>query len=234
MKNLVLFLIVCSISFHSLATTKKVISFNSAKKKLYSKVYNNAGKTIYCDCDWSAKKTDLNSCGLQSSFSKKHSKRAKRIEAEHIIPASWMYKVNKKTRQCHIDAKAKKQNPRKYCQKYDQEYKQAHNDLVNLYPAIGQINADRSNKPFLEHVSNKVKTYGQCDIKIGSRGIVPPTNKRGDIARIAFYMHETYGVTYSKRQLSLFNKWHKEDPISAQEKAHNNKIVKIQGFGIKQ
>jgi endonuclease I len=47
-------------------------------------------------------------------------------------------------------------------------------------------------------VENK---YGkQCDAVEGKRGFVPPDHRKGDIARIAFYMSKTYGVIYSKRQ----------------------------------
>ena len=219
------------ISTGSVANSK-VVSFNTAKNKLYSKVYNNSGETLYCDCKWSNRKTDLNSCGLQSYFPKKQGKRAARTEAEHIIPASWMYKVNGKTRQCVIDAKKVNESPRKYCQKHDNNYKQAHNDLANLFPSVGQVNADRSNKPFVDKVKNKVKTYAQCDIQIGSRGMVPPSDRKGDIARVGFYMQRAYGISYSKRQLELFKKWDRQDPISKQEIAHNKRVVKAQGFGI--
>lgn len=211
-----------------------VVSFSTAKKKLYSKVYKNSGETFYCGCKWSAKKTDLNSCGLQSYFSKKQKKRAARTEAEHIIPASWMLKVNNKTRQCAIDSKKVTDSAREYCQMQDIDYKQAHNDLVNLFPAVGQINADRSNKPFVDATKSKVKTYGKCNIEIGSRGIIPPTDKKGDIARVAFYMTEKYGVTYSKRQLKLFKQWDNQDPISKQEIEHNKRVIKVQGFGLQQ
>jgi len=234
MKIIIVILSISLISTASIAATNKVVSFSTAKKKMYSKVFYNTGETLYCGCNWSARKTDLNSCGLQSFFPKKQRKRALRTEAEHIIPASWMLKVNNKTRQCASDSKAVKDSARKYCQKHDLDYKQAHNDLVNLYPAVGQVNADRSNKPFVDVSKNKVKTYGKCDIEIGSRGIVPPSNKKGDIARVAFYMTKTYGVTYSKRQLELFKKWSKQDPISAQERAHNKRVIQVQGFGLQQ
>ena len=92
-----------------------------------------------------------------------------------------MPKVNNKKRQCVIDSKVSKDSPREYCKKHDLDYKQAHNDLVNLYPAVGQINADRSNKPFVDIVKNKVKTYGKCYIQIGSRGVIPPKNRKHGI-----------------------------------------------------
>lgn len=109
-----------------------------------------------------------------------------------------------------------------------------HNHLVRLHSVFNQVHAERSNKPFVETVKNKRKTYGKCDIAIGSRGIEPPVNKKGDIARVAFYMGETYGVTYSKRQYELFKQWDNQDPISEQERAHNLRVIKAQGFGLKQ
>lgn len=231
-KTLLISALLLTLSLPVSASSTKVVSFTTAKNKLYSKVLNNSGETLYCACDWSNRKTDLNSCGLQSYFPKKQRKRSLRTEAEHIIPASWMLKLNNKTRQCAIDSKNVKDSAREYCQKHDVDYKQAHNDLVNLFPAVGQINADRSNKPFVDIAKTKVKTYGKCDIQIGSRGIVPPKSKQGDIARVALYMSEQYGVTYSKRQLELFKKWNHQDPISPEERAHNKRVIQVQGFGL--
>lgn len=233
-KEIVISALLLALSLPASAASSKVISFNSAKKKLYSKVYDNSGETFYCGCDWSKKKTNLKSCGLHGVFSKKHRKRSLRTEAEHIIPASWMLKVNNKARQCVADSKKVKDSARKYCQKHDLDYKQAHNDLVNLFPAVGQVNADRSNKPFVDVTKGKTKTYGECNIEISSRGIVPPPNKKGDIARVAFYMNETYGVNYSKRQVKLFKQWDEQDPISPEERTHNKRVIKVQGFGLHQ
>ena len=206
--------------------------FSKAKRKMYSQVFNNRGSTLYCDCSWSKKKVNLASCGLKNYFPKKRRKRAARTEAEHIIPASWLLKVNKKYRQCAIDSKLHKKSKRDYCSKYDPEFKKAHNDLVNLYPTVGQVNADRSNKPFLDKIRTEKDRYGKCNAISGSRGFVPPANRKGDIARVAFYMAKTYGVVYSNRQQKLFEAWDKLDPVSDEEREHNNRVVKVQGYGI--
>lgn len=213
-------------------SAQSVDGFGAAKKKMYKKVFNNSGETFYCGCDWSKKKVDLKSCGLGGYFPKKRLKRAKRTEAEHIIPASWMLKVNKKFRLCTIDAKALKKNKRDYCRKHDIGYKKAHNDLANLIPAVGQINADRSNKPYLDKVKVVKEGYGKCTAVSGKRGFVPPDQVKGDIARVAFYMSKTYGVVYSKRQSDLFSKWNALDPVSDNEKAHHKKIIQVQGYGL--
>lgn len=234
MRNFTIFIILLfSCSAFQVAAKESVYSFSTAKKKLYKAVYPNNGDTFYCGCDWSKKKVDLQTCGLQSYFPKNQRMRSLRTEAEHIIPASWLLKVKGKSRQCVLDAKEKGERPRKYCQKNDKNYKQAHSDLVNLVPAVGQINADRSNKPFLDTVKNKSKSYGKCNIEISSRGIVPPNDKKGDIARIAAHMSNKYGVTYAKRQQTLFDKWAELDPVSQEEIQRNNQIIKTQGYGLK-
>jgi len=229
-----LFLLTLVISGVSLNISAAQIpsSFKKSKIKLYKSVYQNKGQTFYVGCIWNKKKVDLASCGLENSFSSKHKKRALRTEAEHIIPASWLYKKNGKYRPCYLNAKAQKISARKLCQIEDSEYRKAHNDLVNLRPAVGAINAARSNKPFSESVSGKkVTTYNGNGkrITITSRVAIPDNSLRGDIARVALYMQKTYGATYSKRQISLFTKWGSEDPVSTEEKALANKINSIQG-----
>ena len=216
----------------TLAADRPPVSFQKAKKNLYTKIHSNTGDTFYCGCTWSKKKTELNSCGLQSFFSKKERKRAARTEAEHIIPASWMLKKNKQFRQCVIDAKKQKISPRKYCQKHDIEYKRAHNDIVNLRVVVGQINADRSNKPFVDEISKGKETYGQCGVSTNTRGFSPAAEDRGDIARIAFYMMQAYGVAYSTRQLRLFEQWNTNDPITPEERLLHKRIIQVQGYGL--
>jgi len=219
-----------------LEAKESVYSFSTAKKKLYRTVYQNSGETFYCGCGWSKKKKlDLKSCGLQSYFPKSQKVRSERKEAEHLYPASWLLRVNGKDRACVKIAKEKGQSPRKYCQKTDRNYKQAHNDLVNLVPANGAINQARSNKPFVEAVNRNSKGYngyGRCDVEIDSRGIIPPADKRGDIARVGAYLSHKYGLKYSKRQQLLFDKWAAQDPVSKEERARNQRIIKVQGYGL--
>ena len=45
-------------------------------------------------------------------------------------------------------------------------------------------------------------------------------------------MSNKYGVTYAKRQQVLFDKWAALDPISQEERDRNNRIIKIQGYGL--
>ncbi len=67
--------------------------------------------------------------------------------------------------------------------------------------------------------------------KVSSRVAIPDISIRGDIARVAFYMRDTYGVTYSKRQASLFNEWDRQDSVNEEEVLLNKRIMKVQGVG---
>lgn len=218
----------------STANADIATSFTKAKSNLYKKVYPNAGQTFYTNCEWSKKKVDLASCGLANAFPKKHMNRASRTEAEHIIPASWMLKKNKTERSCVAESKSNRYSPRRYCQKHDQDFRNAHNDLVNLRPTVGQINANRSNKPFSKSLSgsNPVTYRGNGKtFKVSSRVVIPDISIRGDIARVAFYMRDIYGVTYSYRQVAIFNEWDKQDAVSEEEILLNARIMKVQGKG---
>jgi len=103
---------------------------------------------------------------------------------------------------------------------------------MNLVPAVGQINAIRSNKPFSEKLSGEGKqTFRGKGLVFSStsRVVTPDKRIRGDISRVAFYMMERYKIQYSKRQLNLFKKWDKEDPIDKTEQSRIARIKKIQG-----
>lgn len=238
--NLIKASLVLAIIFSSQAQAQGMSSFSKSKKVLYSKIYPGSGKTIYTNCHWykthgNKKIIDLESCGLQNAFPKRQMKRAKRVEAEHVIPASWGYKNNGFWRSCAIDKnRPRGVSRRKYCQDVDPGFKKLHNDLIGLFPSVGQINADRSNKPY-SSVKNGSKPHtfrgNGKEITITSRVAVPPKEMRGDIARIAFFYQKEYGVTMNQRQKSDYLAWDKADPISSEEIARNNRIKKAQGWG---
>ena len=77
--------------FNSALAQRLNLNFNSAKGYLFritSKL--DEPKTVYCSCDITITKKwyypNLESCGYIIQYS--NPKRAKRIEAEHIVPAS--------------------------------------------------------------------------------------------------------------------------------------------------
>ena len=105
-------------------------------------------------------------------------------------------------------------------------------DLHNLQPAIGELNADRSNYRF-SMLGGEPRNYGACDFEVDfkERKAEPPPNVRGDIARTQFYMADRYGLKLSKQQKRLLQTWDSSDPIDNWESQRNIKIEAIQGNG---
>ena len=220
------FLLLANASFAS-----SPASFSKAKKIMYQKIYSDHQQTFYCGCDYSNRKANLNSCNYQV---RKNKKRAQRTEAEHVVPAYWIAKLTPEGRACWAQGtKLKGTSGRKYCLKNNKQFKQAHNDLMNLVPAIGEVNGDRSNYRF-GMIESEARNYGSCDIEIdrsgkrGSRRVEPAVNVRGDIARIYAYMSNKYGLQLSRQFKQLMNAWNKLDPVDGWEEVRTNRINFIQ------
>lgn len=184
------------------------------------KIHQNVPGSLYCGCKivWHGKKgiPDLSSCGYKI---RKNKNRAMRIEWEHVVPA-WEFGHNKT---CW------KKGGRKKCIN-DKLYQKIEFDLHNLQPAIGEINADRSNFKFNE-LNTNIKKYGNCDMKIDfkKKEAEPPERAKGKIARTYFYMSKTYKITLSKKEKNLFKIWDIKFPVTKWECKRENLIFQIQG-----
>lgn len=99
---------------------------------------------------------------------------------------------------------------------------------MNLVPAIGEINGNRSNYSFTA-LEGEPRVYGTCDFEVDfkARKAEPAPEVRGDIARIYFYMQDTYDLQISDKQIQLFTAWDKEDPIDDWER---EKLKRIAAF----
>jgi len=102
-------------------------------------------------------------------------------------------------------------------------------DLHNLVPALGEINGDRSNYPFVDNIAGEIRRYGSCDIEIDNKKVEPPDYAKGFIARAYLYMDAVYNIGLSQAELSLMNQWHTTNPPDAWEIERNNIIFKYQG-----
>ena len=192
---------------------------------MYSKTYKDDKITLYCGCEYDNKKPKLTACGYDSSNMGQAS-RATRTEAEHIVPASWYGQ----TRACwRTNVCPNKQN-RECCYAIDYTFRVAHNDLFNLAPAIGQVNALRSNHPYAE-IPGEDRNFGSCDFEFENDEAEPKSDIRGDIVRIYFYMKQTYGLTASQQDETLLQTRSQADPLDATELARNNRIKAVQGSG---
>lgn len=103
-------------------------------------------------------------------------------------------------------------------------------DLYNLYPAIGAVNAGRSNYNF-SMLPQAKPSFGSCALKIDNRKVEPPEAARGVIARTYLYMEQRYKrYKMSKQQRKLMQVWNKQYPVSEWECERAMRIHNIQGY----
>ena len=189
-------------------------------KKVLPAVFSGLEEDFYCGCPYTGKAMDLQACGYQV---RKNLERASRLEWEHVVPA-W---VLGHQRQCW------QQGGRKSCTKTDDVFRMAEGDLVNLVPAIGEVNGDRSNYSFGAWTRNPEPMYGQCRTIVDFKGrrAQPREEVRGRIARIYFYMHERYGLKMSRQDSQLMCAWARSYPVDGWERERDARIVRVQGSG---
>lgn len=206
------------------------------------KVYKNHQITFYAKCKYNYKdKNNMinrNSCGYKpkNEYTKsgKINKRARRIEWEHVIPAENFGRGFKcwslGDEQC-IKKNNKSYKGRRCCSKVNQKFKLMQADMHNLVPAIGELNAHRSNFKYMQ-IPGEKRYYGKnidFEVDFKRRWVEPADDIKGDIARTYFYFEKTYGMKISKQQKRLLTIWDKNDPVDNWEREKNNLIYKYQG-----
>ena len=119
---------------------------------------------------------------------------------------------------------------RQCCEAEDPVFETAHNDLHNLFPAVGEVNGDRSNFNWGMVEGNK-REYGACPIEVDEsiRRAEPPDAVKGNVARVMFYMEDTYGFKLSDQDRKLFTVWSKQDAPDAWEIERNQRIAAVEG-----
>jgi|SRR5690625_423311 len=201
-------------------------SFEQAKTVSRQHVYHDRTEsgTFYCGCNWqwvgrSGGRVDFSSCGYEV---RAQERRAQRTEWEHIVPASNFGRA----RQCW------QEGGRRNCTRSDPVFGAMEADLHNLTPAVGEINADRSNYNFgmLPGASHQ---HGACSFKVDfqQRTAEPPDRVKGQIARIYFYMHDRYDLPMSNQQQHLLMAWDSQYPPSEWEFERNKRIAQHMGHG---
>lgn len=103
--------------------------------------------------------------------------------------------------------------------------------MYNLYPAIGSVNAVRSNKNFQMLGPDVPSAFGSCLMKISGNKVEPPERARGQIARSSLYMADSYGEHYrlSRQQQQLMQAWARQYPVDAWECRRASRIERLQG-----
>jgi deoxyribonuclease-1 len=102
-------------------------------------------------------------------------------------------------------------------------------DMFNLYPAIGSVNALRSNYNFTMLPAEE-SSFGSCAMKINNNKAEPPIEARGRISRTYLYMEQAYTrYSMSSQQQKLMNAWDKMYPVDKWECDRAKKISVLQG-----
>jgi len=204
------------------ATLPSVPTFETAKKRMYGKVYFDHEKTFYCGCEYSDKVPDLESCGMADV---ELGPRAEVTEAEHIVPAS----AFGRTRPCWASG-GRDECLRRASPVYDEVFATFHSDLHNLAPAVGHVNVLRSDFT-MGLIDGDVTPFGQCDFEVSLEDdkVEPPRDVRGDIARVYFYVEHTYGLQLTYGERHLFRAWHQADPVDEWEIERDKRIETQQG-----
>lgn len=193
-----------------------------AKQKIYLDQANSQVGDLYCGCKWtwtgkSGGRIDAASCGYKT---RRQQSRAERTEWEHIVPA-WTFGHQ---RQCWNNG------GREQCVDKDPVFRAMEADLYNLYPAVGEVNGDRSNFNY-GMVSGVAPQYGQCTTKVDfeQRAAEPRNEVKGLVARTTFYMFDRYKLNMSRQQQQLLMAWDKQYPVSAWEKERERRIANVMG-----
>jgi deoxyribonuclease-1 len=228
MKELTILAIVTIYSSTVFAENQEIDSFSKAKKLLEKQVYNNHRTSLYCGAEFGPSKKVIPPKGFTTT---KYLKRSEKIEWEHVVPAENFGRTFSEWQKGHklcVNNKGKSFKGRRCAEKVNTEYRYMQADLYNLFPAIGAVNALRSNYSFTVLPAAQ-SDFGSCDMKVDNRKAEPPERARGQIARTYLYMESTYKrYSMSKAQRQLMNAWDKMYPITAWECLRADKISKIQ------
>jgi endonuclease I len=152
-------------------------SFSQAKK-LMRQVFAGHERTFYCAYDGAT--VDIQSCGYQP---KKHSKRARQLEWEHVVPAEAFGQSFPAWRDGHPecdDRKGKAFQGRNCARKMAVPFRYMEADLYNLQPSIGGVNQLRPNYS-MAMIDGETRDFGRCDLEIEDRKIEPRPDIRGTL-----------------------------------------------------
>ena len=204
-------------------------SFSQAKRMLERQVYHDHRVTLYCGAEFNAQKRVTLPAGFTTPA---HEKRATKIEWEHAVPAENFGRAFPEWRDGHPECVNRNGKPfkgRRCAEKINMEYRHMQADMYNLFPAIGAVNAVRSNKQYSALPSSE-SAFGSCPAKVDGNRFEPPDRAKGQVARSALYMAASYPkYRLSRQQQQLVEAWDKMCPVDAWECTRVKRIEKLQG-----
>ena len=209
----------------------KLNRFIYAKKQLLKFFLKSTGRTFYCGCKFKSKKVvNWNSCGYQPKIL---SSRSKRVEWEHVVPASIFGRKFSEWKIGHSKCRTsegKKYKGRRCARKANAKFWLMETDLYNFVPTVGEVNKIRSNYK-MGIIDGETREFGKCDVEIKNKTIEPRPEVRGNIARIYLYMDGAYpnfGIVNNENKY-LLESWDRMDPVNEVECDKARAIYKIQG-----
>ncbi len=121
----------------------------------------------------------------------------------------------------------------------------ARSDLHNLFPSVRFVNSARGHLYFDDSDGKAEEPRYAPLCSYDEDSWEPPEEIKGDLARIAFYMDMRYDGSDSPKDISLGEvpnmeegvfaklstllRWHREDPVSDEERRRNDLIFSAQG-----
>lgn len=204
-------------------------SFSRARKILEREVYYDHNVTLYCGALFDSRKHIT----LPEGFSTPaHRKRAARLEWEHAVPAENFGRAFVEWREGHAlctDRSGKPFKGRRCAEKVNMRYRYMQSDMYNLFPAIGAVNAVRSNKQYAM-LPDSPPVFGSCPAKTDQKHFEPPDSAKGQVARAALYMEASYPeYRIGRQQKKLFEAWDRQFPVDEWECTRAKRIEQIQG-----
>lgn len=207
-----------------------ITSFSKAKRTLLG-IYHRHRETFYCGCAYDeSKRVDHTSCGYVPI---KDTKRSRRIEWEHVVPAEAFGQSFPEWREGHpkcVDRRGRSFKGRNCARKASMAFRRMEADMHNLVPAIGEVNARRSNFS-MAMIAGEDRAFGACDVEIADRKVEPRPHVRGDVARTYLYMDAAYpgrGIV-SRKNRRMFEAWATADPVDPWECERATAIAAVQG-----
>ncbi|HYX39597.1 MAG TPA: endonuclease [Oligoflexus sp.] len=198
-------------------------------KGILRKIYPR-GVEIYCGCPYDLERKDriyTAACGYKGQGA-----RSKRIEWEHVVPASVFGQRFAEWKNGHPSCENRGKNAKgRNCARATSDvFARMEADLYNLLPSLGELNGARSNYPF-GGIGGEPREFGRCDFEVQHRVAEPRKEIRGDLARIYFYMDARYPgfEIVHRRNEGLLNAWDRDDPMDDNERQRVRRIAEIQG-----
>ena len=208
---------------------RNIQSFTKAKRIMMREIYRGHQKTFYCGSQYTQGNYVIHNNGY---VPKRKSKRARRLEWEHIVRLDSFGHKFSEWRDGHprcLDSRGRPFKGLNCAEKMNIKFRFMQCDLYNLVPSIGEISELRSNYNY-GMVPGEKAGFGNCDIEIAHSEVEPPAEVRGDIARIYFYMDWAYPAydLIAEEDRKLFKTWDQQDPVDEWECKRAKRIEEIQ------